>query len=107
MTHERSRWGHEWSSGQSSRQLNCVDQARLISHALTSYVERGAMINRGPDNRKSQSNIDRLSECSQLDRDQPLVVVTRDDDIETPVDRLPEHSVRRKGTHHINPTLSS
>src|SRR3972149_4170978 len=57
---------------------------------LSRDVERGPMIHRRPNNRQAHGHIDRPIETPELDRDMPLVVIHRHDEIEFPF----EHPVK-------------
>src|SRR3972149_4887608 len=78
---EGAVWGHP--DGEAER-FHETPRAR---RPLSRDVERGPMIHRSPDNRQSHGHIDRPIEISELDRDMPLVVIHRHDEIEIPFDR--------------------
>lgn len=61
------------------------------------------MIDRGPDYRQADGHIHAAIEILELDRDMPLIVVHRDDEIEL-ASRCPmKQAVRRPGTCNIDP----
>ena len=67
---------------QPCRQPHRLDQARRIRDPAAGDVERRAVIDRGPDDRQAQGDVHRPPEREQLDRDQPLIVITGDDGVE-------------------------
>ena len=59
-------------------------------------VECGTVVDRGPDDGQAQRHVHRLAERQQLDRDQPLIVVAGDHDVELAPMRPDEHGVARQ-----------
>ena len=62
--------------------LDRDDEAGGRRDALAGDVERGAVVDAGADDRQAERDVDALVEAEVLDRDQALVVVLRDDDVE-------------------------
>ena len=56
----------------------------MLGDALTCDVESGAVIDGTAVNRQAERHIHRRVEGHELDRDVTLVVVLRDDEIESP-----------------------
>ena len=81
---------------QARRQPDRRNQAARIRDALARDVERGAVIDRGPDDRQAEGHVDRLTERKQLHRNQTLIVVAGDDDVEFAAGGAEEHRVARK-----------
>ena len=59
-------------------------------------VEGGAVIDRGADDRQAQRHVHRLAEREQLDRNQPLIVIAGDDDVELAAARRAGTRCRRE-----------
>src|SRR5262245_18600941 len=65
------------------------------------------MIDRGPDNRQPERDVHRLSEGEQLHRNQPLVVIAGDDDVEFAARGAQEHRVAVKRARDVDAALSA
>src|SRR4026209_3043826 len=59
----------------SRREAHRLYDARVIGHAAAGDVERGAVIDRGANDRQSERDVDGASKGQQLHRDQALVVI--------------------------------
>ena len=60
------------------------------------------MIDRRPHDWQPERHIHRLAERDELHRNQPLIVVTGDHDVEVAAPCADEHRVCRKGTRHVD-----
>ena len=69
-------------------QTTAIDQAAGIGDAFTDNVEGCPMVDRRPDDRQADSQVDAGSEGDHLQRYQPLVVVEGDDRIVLASSRL-------------------
>src|SRR5215813_9908412 len=78
---------------QARREADGLDQAGMIGDAAACDVERGAVIDRRTDDRQPERDVDGSTEREQLDRNQPLVVITGDDDVELAARGADEHGV--------------
>src|SRR4051794_21622116 len=90
----------------SSSEPHRLDQAGRIRHPLAGDVERGAVIDRRADDRQPEGDVDRAPECEQLYRNEPLVVVARDDDVEVAARGPRENGVPRPRAGDIDVALS-
>ena len=63
---------------------NSFDEAGRVGDALAGDVEGGAVIDRRPDDRQAERDVDGAAEREQLHRDQPLVVIAGDDASNSP-----------------------
>ena len=64
-----------------------------IGHALAGDIERGAVIDRGADDRQPDRDVDRGAKRQQLHRDQTLIVIARDHAVEFAARGAHEHGV--------------
>jgi len=63
------------------------------------------VIDRCPDDRKSERHVDRPAKREQLHRNQPLIVVAGDDRVELPACRPAEDGVAREWPLDVNAAL--
>ena len=59
--------------------------------------ERGAVIRRGPGLRQAEGDVHRLVEVEELERDQTLIVIHRQNRIEFPLRHIAENGIRHVG----------
>ena len=77
------------------RPASSVASIRLVGSATSCAgdVERGAVIDRGADDRKAERDVDRVTEREQLDGNQTLIVIAGDHRVELPLRGAHEHGV--------------
>src|SRR6476620_5887202 len=90
------------TAGKLRGQQNRRNHALGIGNAKARDVERGPVIDRRPHERQTQGDIDRMAECNQLHRNQSLVVITADHDIELAATGSHEEGVGRKWSRYVD-----
>src|SRR5262245_6495087 len=88
--------------GQAGGQQDSFYHATRVCNAFTRDVESGPVIDRGTDDWQSQRHVDSVPEREELHRDETLVVITRDDQVEFPAGGANENRVARKRTVDVD-----
>jgi hypothetical protein len=78
------------------------DHALRVGDTPARDVERRPMIDRRPDNRETERDVDCAPERDQLDRDQSLIVIARDDDVELSAPGANKNSVGGERTGDVD-----
>src|SRR5581483_3357510 len=92
---------------QPRRQQHRRDHALRIGFSRAGDVERSAVVDRRPDDRQAQRDVDRLAERDQLHRNEPLIVVAGHHDVELAPGGTNEHRVGRKRPGHVDAARST
>ena len=81
--------------------LECRQQAALVSLAGPGNVERGAMVDRGADDRQTDRDIHSGVDTKHFDGTVTLVMIHRDDDIEIAPAGPEKQGVRRQRSFDV------
>src|SRR5437763_13177883 len=112
--HAPMRLGDNWAGCKTLRELDCLNEAALVSDPAARYIERGAMIDRSPDDGQAQRDVDARQlrpfagrrvnlKAEQLDGDVSLVVVHRNDRIVLARPQLDENGITGDRPDDVEP----
>ena len=87
---------------QPCRQPHRRNHTARIGDAPAGDIERRAVIDRRPHDRQTERDVHGLAERDELHRNQPLIVIAGDDDVELAADGAHENRVARKGARDVD-----
>src|SRR5687767_9487704 len=76
--------------------------ARVLRESFARNVKSSAVIDRGPDKRQTQRDVDRLAKRQTPHRNHCLIVITRDDGVELAARGAQKHGISRKRSLYID-----
>ena len=78
------------------------DATAVLGAAFSGNIKGRPMIDRGPDERQPERDVDRFAEGEAFDRNQPLIVIAGDDDLEVAACSARKHGISRMRTANID-----
>jgi len=84
------------------RNLDSFNQTAMIRNSATGDVECRPVVNRGTNDRQTESNVHRLSKRETFYRHQSLIVVAGRYRVKLAFERAQEQGVGREGTCHVD-----